>query len=208
MKRIGLTQRVDVAAGYAERRDGLDQRWGMLIHNLGYLPIPLPNVGHPPVAYVEALELDALILTGGNDVGDAIERDSFEAELVAVAIRTQTTLIGVCRGAQVLNLYFGGNIRRVSISNHIGTRHCLVYGDTVPDAWRDTEPVNSFHQHAMFTEDLADAFTPLAWTEDRVVEAFQHTSLPITGLMWHPERERPFVARDLAILRGLIEGRL
>ena len=206
MKRIGLTQRVDVAECYAERRDGLDQRWGALIHILGYLPVPLPNVGQAPVAYVEALKLDALILTGGNDIGEAIERDAFERELVAVAIRTRTSLIGVCRGAEVLNLYFGGGIRRVP--NHVGTRHCLVYGASVLDVWRDTSPVNSFHQHAILMEDLADTFTHSAWTEDGVVEAFQHSNLPITGIMWHPERERPFRARDLAILREVIERRL
>ena len=44
MKLLGITQRVDIANSYGERRDCLDQRWFELIYSLGLVPVPLPNV--------------------------------------------------------------------------------------------------------------------------------------------------------------------
>ncbi len=47
MKKIGLTQRVEVVASYQERRDCLDQSWINLLLELGYTPIPLPIIFPP-----------------------------------------------------------------------------------------------------------------------------------------------------------------
>ena len=44
MKRIGITQRVERIESYSETRDCLDQRWSDLVWQLGYIPIPLPNI--------------------------------------------------------------------------------------------------------------------------------------------------------------------
>ena len=84
-KRIGLTQRVEVVPGYGERRDCLDQRWAGLMIGLGFCPIPLSNDVLDVPAYLEALQMDGVVLTGGNDLVEAAgsertapERDRFE----------------------------------------------------------------------------------------------------------------------------------
>ncbi len=90
MNRIGITQRVDVVQRYGERRDCLDQRWSDFVLQLGYIPMPLPNIASEKVAQlVEALELSAVILSGGNSIAcldteahdAAPERDAFENAL-------------------------------------------------------------------------------------------------------------------------------
>ena len=84
MKRIGLSQRVDIEPIHGERRDGLDQNWAGLLLSLGYCPIPLANKVADMEPYWVALALDGVILTGGNDLvevesndGIAPERDRF-----------------------------------------------------------------------------------------------------------------------------------
>ena len=69
---------------------------------------------------------DGLVLVGGGDVaperfglsemGDAVDlvRDDFEARLVLGANARGTPLLGICRGAQVLNVALGGTLRRVN----------------------------------------------------------------------------------------------
>jgi putative glutamine amidotransferase len=68
MRRIGITQRVEVVEDYEERRDCLDQRWGPLLRSMGLLPIPLCNRIDDVAGYVSALDLDGFLLTGGNDI--------------------------------------------------------------------------------------------------------------------------------------------
>jgi putative glutamine amidotransferase len=116
MKRIGLTQRVEVVPSYGERRDCLDQNWARFLLEAGLLPVPLSNAVSDVTAYVDALELDGVVLTGGNDPSSlsgarntAPERDRFESLLVTHCRERKLPLIGVCRGMQVLNLELGGN---------------------------------------------------------------------------------------------------
>ena len=88
--RILVTQRVEVVAGYGERRDCLDQQWTVLLERLSMQCIPVPN-------YARAAEFasfaDGMILTGGNDLvglpeatNTAPERDALETELVKIAL--------------------------------------------------------------------------------------------------------------------------
>ena len=44
MKRIGITQRVEVIEAYGERRDCLDQRWQEVASALNCMLLPLPNL--------------------------------------------------------------------------------------------------------------------------------------------------------------------
>ena len=107
--RIGLTQRVEVVTSYGERRDCLDQEWSILLRQLDFIPIPLPNQIGNVEEHLESLRLDGLIFTGGNDLqvnaggtNLAPERDQFESELIEISSSTGLRLLGVCRGLQHL----------------------------------------------------------------------------------------------------------
>lgn len=79
--------------------------------------------------------------------------------------------------------------------------------DTVPasSASRDsTVPRNSYHRYGARVTTAELAVTAVA--EDGVIEAVAHRGLPIRGIMWHPERERPFAASDLRMIRLLFRG--
>ena len=201
MRRIGLTQRVEVVPDYGERRDALDQNWAKLLGEAGLLPQPLSNAVAHVAAYVDSLDLAGVILTGGNDLArferarnPAPERDRFEWALVEACRARQLPILGVCRGMQVLNLYFGGALERAT--GHVRTRHRLLWDD-------DALEVNSYHDYVVPSSGVGDDLRITARCEDGTVEAFRHDDRRIEGVMWHPERERPFHDRDVALLRRL-----
>jgi putative glutamine amidotransferase len=199
MKTVLLTQRVMTVESYQERRDCLDQAWYGFIEDCGFLPVPVPN--HQTIAETIASRLNpsAMIFTGGNDLieygGDAPERDATEKCLLEHAVAKSIPVLGVCRGMQFLHCYFGGMLRHVE--GHTGTCHQLIFDG------KKTE-VNSYHRFA-FDKPL-DVFFALAISEDGIVEAMKHKNLNISGIMWHPEREKESNSRDICLIRNLIQG--
>ena len=202
MKRVGLTQRVSLDRDYGERRDCLDQRWTELLISTGCLPIPLPNAASFSAACLQELALDALLLTGGNDIGEAKDRDDAESAWLRHALRSAMPVLGVCRGAQFINTFLGGRLRPVS--GHVATQHRLRFSTEAPAALQETDTVNSYHAFAAQPADLARDLKAFAWSEDGAVEAFRHQDLPVFGVMWHPEREEPFRNSDKRFLLGLL----
>jgi N5-(cytidine 5'-diphosphoramidyl)-L-glutamine hydrolase len=206
--RVGLTQRVVEAAGYAERRDALDQRWADFVYRCRAHPVLVPNRHPDPVGYAAELGIDAIVLTGGEDVAMlrdrpiepanprkfAPERDRTEEALVEASRGRGWAVVGVCRGMQLLNLYHGGRLK--PLTGHVGAPHALhAVGPSKQLFPFDTE-VNSFHSLGIASEDLGEGLMPLAeaggW-----VEAFAHLKLPHFGVMWHPERNGPFSENDV-----------
>lgn len=212
MKRIGLTQRVEAVASQGERRDCLDQRWSELLLSRGLLPVPLFNLAGDVGPYLEALALDGVILTGGNDLvepdqdGGAPERDRFERALLAWCGERRIPVLGVCRGAQLLGVFHGGALRR--IAGHVACRHAVIRttgelasrGGRVARRWPARFEVNSYHAFALASRGLGPRLRPLALAEDGGVEAIGHVELPQLGIMWHPERETPFVDGPLDVI--------
>lgn len=205
MKRIGLTQRSHAVQGYTERRDMLDQRWAVLIERLGGCALPLSNSVQEVDAYLDALQLDALILTGGNDLADlpgavdgAPERDRFEAAAYHHFLQRGKPVLGVCRGAQMINHLAGGRLARVS--GHAGSRHALIWADVAPAYWDRPVEVNSYHGWAIPADGLASGMEALAWAPDGTVEAFRAYQAQVNAIVWHPEREPELSSEALIFL--------
>ncbi len=201
MRRIGLTQRVDAVQGRGERRDGLDQRWQPLFAELGALAVPLPNCAISAQVLLEGLALDGIVLTGGNDVAEtpeaanvAPERDRLERDLIGQCLARGVPLLGICRGMQMINVALGGRLERTT--DHAGVEHRISVTDSGhwPDQWR----VNSYHDVCIPLADLAPSLRCLARAKNGDVEAFAHAEAKCHGIMWHPERETPPRAEDLA----------
>ncbi len=199
MRRIGLTQRVDVVSGRNERREGLDQRWHDVFAALGALAVPLPNQPDAQII-VATLGLDAIVLTGGNDVAEspgaqnvAPERDQFERGLIATSLAGDIPLLGVCRGMQMINVALGGFLGRTT--GHAGVEHAIEVLE--PGPWPANWRVNSYHDVCIPRDGLAAELQCLAVSENGDVEAFVHGSAQCHGIMWHPEREEPPRQEDL-----------
>ena len=170
--------------------------------------------------YVQAL--DGLVLQGGADVspesygeqplrpewsGDRI-RDLFEIELIWEFIIQNKPVLGICRGAQLINVACGGTLYQ-DIAEQIpgaqphrddalydghhhdiniapGSRLAALY----PGLWHCR--VNSIHPQAVRTLG-ADLRIEATSVGDGVVEAIRWTGNGyMVGCQWHPEFQGPY----------------
>ncbi|MEP6624388.1 MAG: gamma-glutamyl-gamma-aminobutyrate hydrolase family protein [Acidimicrobiia bacterium] len=204
--RIGVTQRVEDLPDRGERRDALDQAWTSWIGQTGDLAVPIPNTTADVVAFVRAFELDAVVLSGGNDLAHldgatnpAPERDATERALLTHATDSGLPVLAVCRGMQMLVTFWGG--APTPLTGHVGVPHAI---ERVFSPWRlRAGPVNSFHDWGIAPDGVGATLEVLASAPDGSVEAVAHRTLPQVGIMWHPERAVPDPA-DRDLLAGLV----
>ena len=190
----------------------------------GATPLVLPPGEPEPERLLDLV--DGLILAGGGDIAPAAyggephetiysvseERDQFEFALARAALsRRDIPLLCICRGMQVLNVVCGGTLHA-----HVPER----FGDRVahrlPPRLTSRHPVRieqgsrlasllgaaeveacSWHHQAI--DRMGEGLRPLAWADDGVIEAVEHTGHPwCIGVQWHPEMQL-----DEAPQRGL-----
>lgn len=181
------------------------------------MPILIPEL---PKAEKLAMikELDGLVLQGGVDLapetyqekpigrwlGDRI-RDEYELELIDLFLKEDKPVLGICRGFQLMNAYYGGSLfqdietqRPNSIKHRDGAEYDHVYhslrfekGSFFETLYADEKNpmVNSVHHQAV--KKIGEGLVPQAYCpEDGMLEAFIHKSAKpgkIMGVQWHPE---------------------
>ena len=149
-------------------------------------------------------ECGALLLPGGGDVepwrygqpntasrGLEPDRDAAELELLDRFLAWKRPVLGICRGIQIINVYFGGTL----VQDWPG--HSAVSGTdryhgvcTVASPLRyicgDRCIVNSAHHQIL--DRIGAGLRVIQWALDGVPEAVCHKALPLWGVQWHPER--------------------
>ena len=207
-KVVVITQRIDDIEGRNERRDSLDQMLSEWVCSSGLTPMPIPNVffkkenidlnlkNEPLEAWLKIANPRALLLSGGNDIGEYEERDRTESYLLAWAKSLQLPVLGICRGMQMMATWTGGSLKRVD--GHVKARHKIIRSNE-KDVFPET--VNSFHEWGLAS--CPDEYVVKAMSEDGVIEAIKHIELPWEGWMWHPEREDIFSDQDTNRLKNL-----
>ena len=96
------------------------------LQKAGHVPVLIPRTTDPAILDATVARLDALVMTGGEDVdparyGDArrpkcgkpnLARDEYEWALLAAATRRRLPILGICRGCQSLNAFLGGTLHQ------------------------------------------------------------------------------------------------
>jgi len=208
--KIGITQRVDRIGSYHEWRDALDQRLIDWVIQANFFPVPIPNTiidinlsNHEQLVlhdWLRMVKLDALLLSGGNNIGDIQQRDLTEQYLLSWAEKNRKPVLGVCRGMQMMGVYMG--IGLVEIDGHVKSHHKLRVNSS--DSSLLPATVNSYHN--LVLESCPDRFEVLAKSEDGSLEAIKHKKLPWEGWMWHPEREEKFSEINQERFKKLMNG--
>lgn len=195
---IAISQRVDRLPARAENRDALDQRLTGWVAALGALAVPVPNtLGDDLPHWLDTMRPTALLLSGGNDIGDSPDRDRTETALLQHAGLAGLPVLGICRGMQMMAHRSGGEL--VPLTGHAGTRHALLR-DQIASGELPAE-VNSFHNWGLAA--CPQDYAVLATAPDGSIEAMRHRTLRWEGWMWHPEREALFATEDIARARLL-----
>ena len=170
---------------------------------------------------------DGLVIGGGADIspehygGDLQaqvrldpERDALEMRWIRWALEQGVPLLGICRGAQLINVVLGGNlyqdIRHMRELTHnrpglLPTKRVrLVSGSRLEAICRAPQiRVNSLHHQAV--RDCGHRLSVVGRDLDHIVQAFEHEDgRPIIGVQWHPEY-LAYVPAQLRIFRWLVE---
>lgn len=200
MMKIGITCRVDENLARGETSESLDVRMVQFISALNFIACPLSAYSVHPAEILRELDIDGLVLSGGNDIGSNSYRDDFEKELIRCAKTMNIPIIGVCRGMQMLCSNQGVGLKL--ISGHVGSKHEI----SSINELMDDRTVNSFHNYSLISEDLDRAGISIVATSkaDFCVEAVADRSNNWMGIMWHPERDEPFHDNDLKLFRSYL----
>ena len=182
----------------------------------GGIPVVLPINGDKEVMKGMIESIDALIMTGGEDIdpiyyneepipqqGEIVpERDAFDIEMIKFAVERDIPVLGVCRGHQLMNVAFGGTLYQ-DIPSQVKTK-VIKHSQKAP-SWYGTHKVelekgsiladvlnktsvytNTFHHQAV--KDVAPNFIVTARTSDGVVEAIEMKgNKKVFGVQFHPE---------------------
>lgn len=175
--------------------------------------------------------LDAVCFTGGADVAperygrpDAAavcrvdaERDGIEFALLEHFARRPVPMLGVCRGAQIINVFHGGTLipdlgKKVAIHRAEPRREHEVHIESGTELARlsgiSAGTTNSSHHQAV--DRLADGFRVSARAADGTVEAFERSqpdSQPFfLAVQWHPESMAAGAPLSDSVLGGLLVG--
>lgn len=221
---IAVSLSVLEKSAYAETCDALSQDWIRFLDGLEVTPLLVPNSLNDPAEYCRRIRVSGVLLTSGNDLGPdpgeewpgsnsvAEERDRTENALIHYAAESGTPVMGVCRGLQHLNAYFGGSLVRdlaawSGSEHHVAVEHPV---EIVDSRFRErlgtgSLTVNSFHNHGVTLETLAPSLKVIAASGEGVVEALYHPELPVLATQWHPERKNPDPELGSALFRQWLQ---
>lgn len=170
--------------------------------------------------------LDGLIITGGKDVDPARygqaahpetdeprpDRDAWEDALLTAAIEKELPFLGICRGAQLMNVALGGTLHQ-HLPEVVGsTRYNLghgefaqnevtVEGSTLASLIGGSVVGRSYHHQAI--DVVADGLVVTARSDDGTIQAVELPSVPFgVGVQWHPEQDDD----DIRLFQGLVEA--
>ena len=190
--KIGISLRIVPTLNYNEERDALSHDWPQFLEKLDLIPILIPNRINNVSEFLDEVGINGLILSGGDNIGDYPQRDSIERSIIEYGIKKKIPLIGVCRGMQMINEYFGGSYITTLDKKHVNQLHSVEIINARKHKILDSKSVivNSFHNNIINSNILAQALTPFAISNDNSIEGFYHESLPMIGIMWHPERSQ------------------
>ncbi len=142
-------------------------------------------------------DIDALLLTGGADIGKNETRDNIEEHWIREAFDKNIPIIGICRGLQMVNLFLGGTL--IEDINESSTKHTtqkdLIKNDLIKhdidSSWHFIEYENDFYKvnsrHHQAIDILGDCLTPTAKSLDGIIEIVESSNCFL--VQFHPERE-------------------
>lgn len=224
---VGISASVEVIkeGGFlGTRKSYINEGYVKSVERVGGVPMLLPVVSDEKLISEMVDNIDALILSGGYDVSSYYynqepikinetfpERDFFDFALLKYALKKGIPILGICRGMQIINVFFGGTLYQDLSLHKDSIKHDqevnptflwhkvkLIENSLIYDIINQEEVmVNSFHHQGI--DKVGEGLKVSARASDNLPEAIEGEGF-LLGLQWHPE----MLMMD-EIFRGLIE---
>lgn len=173
-------------------------------------------------------EVDGVLLPGGSDIDPALynsypeknlgnispERDRWELKILELALEMKKPILGICRGFQLINIYYGGSLKvdvcgsndsskiphmALMVPKYYKTHELEIKPESrLAEIFKGEEvAVNSYHHQAV--NKVGEGLKVSALAPDGFVEGVEDPNYPyLLGVQWHPEM---MVARDSVQLK-------
>ncbi|MCR4441567.1 MAG: gamma-glutamyl-gamma-aminobutyrate hydrolase family protein [Peptococcaceae bacterium] len=228
-----MTCLIGITCGWCESaaRHYLHNDYTQAVEAAGGVPVLIPAVDPKAASYYYE-RLDGMIFSGGDDVDPAFfgeepqrglgeitpARDAFELALASLVLKGNKPALGICRGAQVLNIAAGGTVYQ-----DLSAFSSLQHSQQAP-RWYSTHlveiaegsclfgllgkkqiRVNSFHHQGL--KAIGAQLRPVGWSRDGLVEALEacDSSRFLLGVQWHPECSWDKDENSRILFRSLVE---
>ncbi len=168
---------------------------------------------------------DGLIVGGGDDISPTLyegalvaearldpERDALERRLVLEALAAGKPVLGICRGAQMLNVALGGALSQDAYAEHPGSRFVRtilprkrvgVVAGSLLARIAGTAPMRVNALHTQAVKRLGEGLRVAARDEGGMIQAIERVEGTFAlGVQWHPEHLF-YAGRQRALFRAL-----
>lgn len=196
------------------RRSYVNEDYVDAVVKNGGVPLIIPFNESNNVIKAQLSCVKGLILSGGHDVDPHLygeepmqkigttwpARDHFDITLLRLAEEKKIPVLGICRGAQIINVAHGGSLYQdVSYRTKFTNKHFQGYTPSLPThgmkvienshlakiMGKSSFLVNSFHHQLL--KKIAPDLLKVAIASDGVVEGIENKSGTVIGVQWHPE---------------------
>ena len=213
MARIGITYRLETK--YGPYRDAVE--------SVGLEPV---GIAPPGVDSLDAF--DGLVISGGTDLNPGLysqdahpeneppddERDRMEHRLLLEALEMNLPVLCICRGLQLLNVTFGGDLVQHLDQTTVHRQRGVIDAHVV-EVLRETKlsmilgagrfAVNSRHHQA--AGNIGTGLVVSAKSEDGIVEGLEVPGHPFAlAVQWHPEDRIPLRGEDTRLFQAFAEA--
>lgn len=196
----------------------------------GGIPVSLPSIPKEEVNGLIA-RLDGIIFPGGPDIDPIFmgeepisslgvtnrTRDLFEIALARTAVAKKIPILGICRGAQVIDVALGGSVYQDLPSQYPGKllkHHQQSPGDQPTHfvsvnhdsklfkSIGDNVFVNSRHHQAI--KNVPEGLKVVSKATDGVIEGIENDDATVQAVQWHPENLWQHDSQQLQIFKDFI----
>lgn len=203
------------------------------IEMAGGIPVILPYTQDKSSirAYIE--KIDGLLLSGGEDVHPsyfnqmiqkglghcAPHRDAFEWSLLEEALVQNKPILGICRGLQLINIYYGGTLFQdlnkmsftdiehncMMVPKYVPCHEVEIYVDTRLFTMVQEGKINVNSRHHQSIDVLGQGLVVSSKSMDGVIEGIEDPNRPfLVAVQWHPEMMAQTDTLQSSIFNGFV----
>jgi putative glutamine amidotransferase len=161
-----------------------------------------------------------LLLSRKSSFGNDTQRDDLEFTLLAKAVKREMPVMGICRGMQLINIYYGGSLH-TEIAGFYEDEPAVssIFPAKLVDLQRNSQlseilnrlrvRVNALHHQAV--DQLGSGFVAVGQERNGIIQAIENREYPfLLGVQWHPEylpQKRPQRRLFQALVEACREAR-